>query len=545
MAWAKRKPVLAGLGALASLLVVVAFAGALLEDDSDTAGAEPASRDEATPVATSVADTSLPRDEPDAPADGPANAGSEAPTAPTVLGGPDDESAPSDDPPPDEAPAVTVPGTPAVTDEEVPDWERLARSVVQVYSEGCDQAGSGIVVGDGGFALTNSHVVRSETDGAVCDVVIGFAQRFEDPPDCWQPAELEADDSARDLAVLRLSAAGLCSAPPLQVERDDLALGAQITILGYPGFGQSQQTLTLTSGTFSGTSVSPAGHRQLKVDALLDSGVSGGAMFDATGRLVGVPTGGYEGEGGTLGIAIPGTEVLEFLAERGLRLLRDDNGDESAAPTTSVATTVLPPVTFPDASVRDPEAEAADLERRRSVIGLFERLRVEAEMRSGYNRDAVFGDWRRSGGKTTRQHVLADEQLPDGSWYSAYDNTVVETASQLDIDHLVPLAEAWDSGGHAWSEDRWKRFGNDLGDPRALIAVSYSTNRSKGARDPGEWWPPNDEYHCQYAVDWIAVKTRWDLAIDTVEQDALEAKLEQCDGDDFAFTAPEPARTNG
>lgn len=195
---------------------------------------------------------------------------------------------------------------------------------------------------------------------------------------------------------------------------------------------------------------------------------------------------------------------------------------------------VLPPVTFPEASIRDPEAEAADLERRRSVIGLFERLRVEAEHRSGYDRDAVFGGWLYSGGMSTRERVLAAERLADGSWHSAYDNVAVADASKLDIDHLVPLAEAWESGGYAWTAATWRRFGNDLDDPRSLIAVTASTNRSKGAGDPADWLPPRMQYRCRYAADWVAVKTRWELSVDRREQAAIEALIDGCTGADFA-----------
>ena len=201
----------------------------------------------------------------------------------------------------------------------------------------------------------------------------------------------------------------------------------------------------------------------------------------------------------------------------------------------------FPQVRFPEATVRDPEAEAADRERRQSVVGLFERLRVEAEHRTGYDRDAVFDGWLYSGGQSTRDRVLAAEQLPDGTWFSAYDSVIVLAAADLDIDHIVPLAEAWESGGHAWSADTWTRFGNDLKDPRSLIAVSASTNRSKGARDPQDWWPPEPGYRCQYAADWIAVKTRWNLTMDAAEQRSIDTQLESCSGSEFVFSTPAAA----
>lgn len=204
--------------------------------------------------------------------------------------------------------------------------------------------------------------------------------------------------------------------------------------------------------------------------------------------------------------------------------------------------TAFPQVTFPEATVRNPQAEAADRQRRQSVIGLFERLRIEAEHRIGYSREAVFEGWLYSGGQSTRDRVLASEQLPDGTWFSTYDSVVVRVAADLDIDHTVPLAEAWESGGHRWSAETWTRFGNDLEDPRSLIAVSASTNRSKGAKDPQDWWPPEPGYRCQYAADWIAVKTRWDLTMDAAEQRSLDVQLESCSGAEFIFNSPLTAR---
>lgn len=202
----------------------------------------------------------------------------------------------------------------------------------------------------------------------------------------------------------------------------------------------------------------------------------------------------------------------------------------------------FPEVTFPEASIRDEEAEAEDRERRRSVIGLFEQLRVEAEHRGGYDRDKVFAGWLYSGGLSTRDRVLTEERTADGTWFSAYDAVTVVSAAELDIDHLVPLAEAWESGGHAWSAETWIRFANDREDPRSLIAVSASANRSKGARDPSDWWPPLASYRCQYAADWVAVKSRWHLSVDSAEHESLSDQLERCAGAELVYVAPQPAR---
>jgi hypothetical protein len=110
-----------------------------------------------------------------------------------------------------------------------------------------------------------------------------------------------------------------------------------------------------------------------------------------------------------------------------------------------------------------------------------------------------------------------------GSWTSSYDGLVTDLAARLDVDHMVPLKEAWDSGAAAWSADARTAYANDLGDPRSLVAVSSSSNRSKSDRDPAEWLPALE--HCGYAQAWVAVKWRWSLTVDDAEHAALAALL--------------------
>ena len=82
--------------------------------------------------------------------------------------------------------------------------------------------------------------------------------------------------------------------------------------------------------------------------------------------------------------------------------------------------------------------------------------------------------------------VASGCDIQRGRWYSYYDAKTFTRSSGLDIDHLVPLAEAWDSGARRWTADTRQRYANDLGDPRSLLAVSASTNRSKGDQDPAQ-----------------------------------------------------------
>jgi hypothetical protein len=167
-------------------------------------------------------------------------------------------------------------------------------------------------------------------------------------------------------------------------------------------------------------------------------------------------------------------------------------------------------------------------------------LRIEPEHVGGYERE-LFRHWidaDRDGCDTRREVLIAESTTPvrvgagcsivGGSWFSAYDGVTTTDASKFDIDHLVPLKEAWDSGAHAWSDDRREAFANDLRLPDSLIAVSASSNRSKSDRDPADWMPPRAEHHCTYVVAWITVKRAWDLSVDPNEHRKLEQVLANC-----------------
>jgi hypothetical protein len=156
---------------------------------------------------------------------------------------------------------------------------------------------------------------------------------------------------------------------------------------------------------------------------------------------------------------------------------------------------------------------------------------------SGYSRD-LFPHWiTQSGTCDTRDQVLkrdgsgvtVDSQCEPtaGRWYSVYDATWVEDDSSVDIDHIVPLAEAWKSGANAWSTSRRQQFANDL-TVSQLIAVSASSNRSKGDRDPSEWKPTNSSVHCIYAREWIWVKHTYALSLQSAEKTALQQMLGTC-----------------
>lgn len=165
-------------------------------------------------------------------------------------------------------------------------------------------------------------------------------------------------------------------------------------------------------------------------------------------------------------------------------------------------------------------------------------LTVKAEgSTSGYSRD-LFPHWIiQSGTCDTREQVLKRDGTgvtvdsschpTAGKWYSVYDAMWVTDSSSVDIDHIVPLAEAWKSGANAWTTARRQQFANDLTIAQ-LIAVSASSNRSKGDSDPSEWKPTNTSVHCIYAREWIWVKYTYGLSLQSAEKTALTQMLGTC-----------------
>jgi Protein of unknown function (DUF1524) len=179
--------------------------------------------------------------------------------------------------------------------------------------------------------------------------------------------------------------------------------------------------------------------------------------------------------------------------------------------------------------IAKPEPTTTAANNRTSLQELILELLVAAEVKDGYDRD-LFRHWIDADGDgcNTRREVLIAEakvkpsvfgdcDLTGGEWYSVYDQVTTNDPSDFDVDHFIPLKEAWDSGAYAWSSEKRKEFANDLGFGGSLIAVTASSNRSKSDRDPADWLPPNSGYHCRYITNWVKVKIRWGLTVDSAE----------------------------
>lgn len=166
------------------------------------------------------------------------------------------------------------------------------------------------------------------------------------------------------------------------------------------------------------------------------------------------------------------------------------------------------------------------------------QLVVAEDKKTGYKRTA-FKHWINAdkNGCNTRAEVLIEEaiekpmigprcKLTGGKWFSAYDGKSTTKATQLDVDHMVPLAEAWRSGAWKWTAVQRQAYANDLDNSEALIAVTAATNRSKGDKDPSLWMPANDQ--CTYIQNWISIKTKYSLTVDTLEAEAINSLLGTC-----------------
>ena len=141
-----------------------------------------------------------------------------------------------------------------------------------------------------------------------------------------------------------------------------------------------------------------------------------------------------------------------------------------------------------------------------------------------------------------RQEVLIAESLVEvtfqtpkecrvetGRWYGAFTGTYVDVPGDLDVDHLVPLKNAHNSGGWRWSPERKAEYANYLEDPDHLIAVTSGANRSKGAKGPEDWRPPDQGYWCEYAVNWTEIKARWGLTMTREESRSVMEMLGTCE----------------
>ena len=218
-------------------------------------------------------------------------------------------------------------------------------------------------------------------------------------------------------------------------------------------------------------------------------------------------------------------------------------GDDVATAVGDVRPTSSNPTPTPE-PIRTDEAETTTSSDVGAVFTALESLE-NAERGSAIEYDRR--DWRHwtdSDGdcQNTRAEVLILESsesvsfatgercwVTGGEWVGPWSGEAFSDASDVDIDHHVPLGHAHISGGWRWDVDRKRAYANDLTNLNSLQATSASVNRSKGKKPPDEWRPENPDGWCRYAADWISVKEQWELTVTDVEARALADMLETCD----------------
>lgn len=176
---------------------------------------------------------------------------------------------------------------------------------------------------------------------------------------------------------------------------------------------------------------------------------------------------------------------------------------------------------------------------------LLAGIEVDAHRDPAIDRAYRRADWRHWSDadgdcQNTRQEVLirAGTELTftspqactvkSGRWRDPYTGRTFTLPSDLDVDHVVPLKDAFVSGGYRWDDRRREAFANDLEDERHLLAVEDNVNQAKRDQSPDEWMPPDPGYHCAYVAAWVSIKKRWGLTMTRPEYAMVRETLAAC-----------------
>jgi hypothetical protein len=121
--------------------------------------------------------------------------------------------------------------------------------------------------------------------------------------------------------------------------------------------------------------------------------------------------------------------------------------------------------------------------------------------------------------------VLGAQRRTDGTWLSEWDGYVTDLTTELHVDHVVALAEAWDSGANTWTAAERDEFADYLPN---LLAVTAAENLRKSDADAAEWFPSRADANCLWSSTVVRVKAHWHLSVDQAEHDALANLLRSC-----------------
>lgn len=198
--------------------------------------------------------------------------------------------------------------------------------------------------------------------------------------------------------------------------------------------------------------------------------------------------------------------------------------------------------------------EAAPAPDIAEALAALESLEVKGRApKTGYEREEFGQAWSDDvtvefghNGCDTRNDILRRDLDPEslvlkegthdcvalsGTLHDPYSGQDIEfqrgaqTSRAVQIDHVVPLADAWQKGAQQWSPEKRRDFAND---PRNLLAVDGPLNQQKGAGDAATWLPPNKGFRCEYARRIVEVKAAYGVWVTAAEKDALRQLLNAC-----------------
>ncbi|MDF2847634.1 MAG: endonuclease [Oerskovia sp.] len=198
-------------------------------------------------------------------------------------------------------------------------------------------------------------------------------------------------------------------------------------------------------------------------------------------------------------------------------------------------------------AVNQPTIEATEAPATGTALAALGTLDVKGiAPATGYERENFGSAWADVDGNgcDTRNDILARDlteltystrdkacEVRTGTFDDPYTGETIsfvrgnKTSSAVQIDHVIPLMDAWRKGAQSWDDETRRRFAND---PLNLLASDGSANQSKGARDASAWLPPNHAFRCTYIARQIAVKVTYELWVTPSEHDAMAAVLGDC-----------------
>ena len=408
--------------------------------------------------------------------------------------------------------------------ENVTKQNKIITKTVQVIAEECTSetgnnekdtaVGSGVLISSDGLIISNQHIIEN----CYGDIFIATTNDVDTPTKIKYFAEVIQESFELDLVLLKITSP--IDNTPLDNTfeyfelsgTDELVLGDGLEIWGFPtarGDGTTYSLkINLTKGTVSGFESDYQIKRGwIVTDADVTYGNSGGAALDKLGRLVGIPTFGTT-EGASWISYLRSVDVIKaWLSETN-------------------SSTLLTNFSFPQLTIREESI---------SNIPKYSR----EDWNSWIDGDLDCQNTRHENLQLESfVNVLFTKSdncyVQSGKWFDPYNGEFFYFASDLDIDHFIPLYNAHLSGGWKWDVNKKTDFANSLLDPDILIAVKNSTNREKGASAPDEWKPQNMKYWCEYAFDWIRIKHEWGLTATLSEWNSLLEMIDTCP-DNFTY----------